>query len=99
MVRGAAKAFLLVGENNRIQRCEQMQCAGRDPRRDETTVFLSPNARHKACLLHSVEQARDIGHTCEHPVTQLVPRQSMWLRTAKDPQHVVLCRSDAVWSK
>src|SRR5688500_6631847 len=78
------------------QPVEQPGPIGSDPRRHESAVALIALSRDEPCRLHPVEQPRHVRHLGDQPVSYLMTAESSLPCSAQDPEHVVLCRGDAM---
>jgi len=77
-----------------VDRCIQLidQAASRRGyfRRYLTAIFIVTRTDNQACLLHSIQQARDVRHPGQHPIAQLVSAESGRLGASQNSKHVVL---------
>ena len=76
--------------NRLIQAFEQLEPLRRDSRFHHATVVLLPLPRDQRALFHAVEQPRHVRIVRDHAVSDGAARQTFGLRSAQDPQHVVL---------
>ena len=57
----------------RVEIVNYLPASRRDSSRNQSAVFIVSRPGDEASFFHSVEQARDVGHTRQHSVAQLVP--------------------------
>jgi hypothetical protein len=73
-----------------FQALQQIQPCRSDARSDHTTVFQFPAALDQSPAFQTIQQARDVGISVDHPVSNFAARQPFRSCTPQDSQSVVL---------
>jgi hypothetical protein len=73
-----------------LEAVQQLDPSPGNAGRDQAAVLGVPLPTDESCRFHAIQEPRHVRHPGQHAVPHLVAAQALRLRSAQDPEHVVL---------